>query len=32
MSLYNRWRLDIKSERLEGEIKGEAVASRKKSA
>jgi len=31
MSLYNRLRLDIKSERLESEIKEEVVASRKKS-
>ncbi|MGZ8845504.1 MAG: hypothetical protein ACXW3C_03480 [Pyrinomonadaceae bacterium] len=30
MSIYNRLRLDIKSERLEGEIKEEVVASAKK--
>jgi len=32
MSLYNRLRLDIKSERLEGEIKEEVVAREKKRA
>jgi len=32
MSLYNRLRLDIKSERLEGEIKEKVVASKKKGA
>lgn len=30
MSVYNRLRLDIKTERLEGEIKEEAVANAKK--
>ena len=30
MSIYNRLRLDIKSERLEGEIKEEVAASAKK--
>jgi hypothetical protein len=30
MSVYNRLRLDIKSERLEGEIKEEVAASAKK--
>jgi len=29
MSIYNRLRLDIKSERLEGEIKEEVIASKK---
>ena len=32
MSLYNRLRLDIKSEKLDGEIKEEVVAARKRSA
>jgi hypothetical protein len=30
MSIYNRMRLDIKTERLEGEIKEEVAASAKK--
>ena len=30
MSIYNRLRLDIKSERLEGEIKEEVAASAKR--